>query len=158
MQVSTKVVLMMEVFALDMVAVVVVLVQPDMDATRFPDMADARFLVATFESSLQTLTIGFKFHQGLRGIKLLCLPRTLSPALPYLARDVVGPGRRGRLWQWQCSSRGRCPLATASNRARRLLRFRAACRHDLWLHIQQVLARCTFGDQSLSTVTLPGGL
>ena len=49
-------------------------------------------------------------------------------------------------------------MATVSNRARRLSCSRAACRHDLWLHIQQVLARCTFGDQSLSAVTLPGGL
>ena len=73
-----QVVLVLEVFALDMVAVVVVLAQPDRDVTRFPDLADARFLVATFESSMQALTIGFKFHQCLRGIKL-CVARGHCP-------------------------------------------------------------------------------
>ena len=42
--------------------------------------------------SLQALTVEFKFNQSLRSVRLSRSLRTLSFALPYLARDVVNPG------------------------------------------------------------------
>ena len=85
----------MEVLALELVAVVVVLAQPDRDVTRFPDLADARFLVATFEGSLQAQTIGFKFRQMLARYQAVVSPEDI-----VLCATLLGEGCHGTGSMW----------------------------------------------------------
>jgi hypothetical protein len=75
--------------------VVVVLAQPDGDVTRFPDLADARFFVVTFEGSLQAQTIGFKFRQMLTRYQAV-----VSPEDMVFCASLLGEGCHGTQSMW----------------------------------------------------------